>query len=243
MQELRSFFGSYNRQLFLSLIAAVMTQGCQTVSRQAAPVSVPVLLQPLFGACAPSEEEAYLEVEKEGARLFSGQLIWSFVVSGESSLQLNSPLGDSIIDVRLEQGRRLNFSQHDVKVQETSKGLINIDGYDVPLKPGELGCILAGVWPAAWLRWFAVTKDRRELFTIEGNDGERSVKIELVGALSTDGLYSSKGSSCAFFTWGGLFGLFENHATLCREASKDGVRLKLSGINNYLVNWKISDGQ
>lgn len=243
MLKLRSFFWSDREKFFLKLLLALMIVGCQTVSQERESLSLPVVWQPLFSSCVPSEEEAFLEIERDGARLFSGQLVWSFVMSGESSLQLNSPLGDSIIDMRINQGRWLNLSQEQLRVTETDKGLFNIDGYDVPLKPSELGCILAGTWPASWLRWFRVTQDQRDLFTMEGTDGQRSVKIELVGGLSSDGLYSSKGASCAFFAWGGFLGFFQRHAKLCREVSRSGVQLKLSGISNYLVNWTINNGQ
>ena len=203
---------------------------------------MPVILQPMFGACNPSEDEAALEIEKNGTRVFTANLVWALNSEGESSLQVNSPFGDTIVEMKVRDGQWSAAGQFEMKVTETRDGLINVQSYDVPLKSSELGCILAGVWPVEWLRWLDVAKDDRQIFRIEGSDGQRSIRIDMTNDVGGAGFAKNGRLSCAFFSWGGFLGFFQRQAKLCREKMSQGTTLKLTGINNYSVNWITDNG-
>jgi len=226
------------RMAFFCLIPAICLASCQTTRRWHEPISMPVIMQPQFGACSPSEDEASLEIEKNGTRVFSANMVWSFNDGQDSSVQINSPFGDTIMEMRANAGRWSTSGQVQVNLAESRNGFLTIENYDVPVKSPELGCILGGVWPVEWLRWLEISKDDPKMFRLEGNDGLRTLRIDM----NSSELSRHGHSGCAFFTWGGFLGFFQRRVTLCREKMKNGTMLRLTGINNYLVNWTLNNG-
>jgi hypothetical protein len=204
---------------------------------------MPVILQPLFGACHLSEDEARLEIEKQGTRIFSANMVWAFTAARDSVVQINSLFGDTILELRADAGKWSTNGQVQINIGESGRGFLTVDGYDLPVRSSELGCILAGVWPAEWLRWLEITRDDRQTFRVEGDDGQRTVKIEIENDTLPIALGQQGRAGCAYFTWGGFFGFFQRRAVLCRENIRDNTTMRLSGINNYLINWTIGNGE
>jgi len=145
--------------------------------------------------------------------------------------------------LRADAGRLSTNGQVQINVGESARGFLTVDGYDVPLKSSELGCILAGVWPVEWLRWLEITRDDRQTFIIEGDDGQRTVKIEMENATRLIGVGQQGRTGCAYFSWGGFFGFFQRRAVLCLRKIKDNTTVRVTGINNYLINWTIDNGE
>lgn len=215
---------------------------CQTSRRLHESISMPVILQPMFGACVPSEDEASIDIHKGDSRIFSATMVWSFLGDRGSSAQINSPFGDTVLEVQSNDGRWSTSGRVELKISENPNGFLRVESYDLPLKTAELGCILAGLWPAQWLRWLTVTKDERKVFRIEGSDGQRTVKIEMNNYGSMTSAGNDDGIGCATLTWGGFLGFFQRQAEVCRARVANGVKLRLSGINNYLIEWTIGNG-
>ena len=240
-----SFFHSQTDRSLTSVLflTVIYFTSCQTTRPFHQPISMPVIMQPLFGACHPTEDEARLEIEKKGTRIFSANMVWAFAAARNSVVQINSLFGDTILELRADAGRWSANGQVQINVGESGRGFLTINGYDVPVKSSELGCILAGVWPVEWLRWLEITRDDRQTFRIEGNDGQRTVKIEMENDSRSIEVAQQGRNGCAHFKWGGFFGFFQRQAVLCREKIRDNTRVRLSGINNYLINWTIDNGE
>lgn len=224
------------------LFAATTLDSCQTAGILNEPLSLPVVLQPAFQACAPSENEARFNIEKDGARVFSSNIVWLIDGAMQTSLQINSPLGETMFELRRSEGRWESLPDNRIKIQENPSGDLSLDGYDIPLKSDELGCILSGVWPAAWLRWMDIVQNRGSVIRLQGEDRFRTITIETPNPSSTNPTRMAAMEGCAEIRWGGFLGFFRRKATLCRKQSKEGVVMHLTGINKYLIDWTINDG-
>jgi hypothetical protein len=219
-----------------------MTSSCQTASSIREPISIPVILQPAFRSCFPSEAEAKLEIEKDGARVFVSNVVWSIANADDVSLQVNTPLGETIFDIKRSGSHWTTQPPDQIRISEGRDGLLQVEGYDVPLKISEIGCIISGVWPASWMRWLSVSLDDGQQLQMTGQDGGRFVKIDMPYAATANGPGLASGRSCAQFKWGGFFGFFQRVVSLCRENSKSGLNVRLTGINDYHVIWNIDHG-
>jgi hypothetical protein len=220
----------------------MMVSSCQTSKMVREPIAIPVVLQPAFRSCFPSESEAKLEIEKNGARVFTSSVVWSMVNLDDMNLQVNNPIGETIFDVKRSGGQWIILPPDQIRIAEGRDGLLKIEGHDIPLKNFELGCLLSGVWPASWMRWLSVTVDDGRRFQMSGRDGGRSIKIDMPYAGASTGRGLGAVLSCAEFRWGGFFGFFQRVVSLCRESSKSGLNVKLTGINDYNVTWNIDHG-
>ena len=214
---------------------------CATLHRPREPALVPVVFQPLFRACAPIENEAALIISKDGARVFSSQVVWSFQSARKAAIQVNTPMGDTIYEISRNNQIWDSTSVSKLNVFESSSGVLNVEGHDIPLKSDEIGCVLSGVWPAEWLSSMAVNKSSASELRLQGADGFRDVHVDVSRRVSDAPFRNSEIKSCATLEWGGLWMLFRKSVRICRDQVNDGINMRVSGLNNYLVEWKISD--
>lgn len=221
---------------------AAMTSSCQTAKSIREPAAIPVILQPAFRSCFPSEAEAKLEIEKNGARVFVSAVVWSILNTDDMNLQVNTPLGETIFDVKRAESRWNTQPPEYIRISENRDGLLQVEGYDIPLKINEIGCILAGVWPASWMRWLHVSLDNGQQLQMTGRDGGRFIKIDMPYATPGNRTGFGRGLSCVEFKWGGFLGFFQRVVSLCRENSNSGLNMRLTGINDYNVIWNIDHG-
>ena len=202
---------------------------------------MPVVFQPLFRACAPSENEASLTISKDGARVFSSQVVWSFQSARKAAIQVNTPMGETIYEISRNNQVWDSTSSSKLNIFESSSGVLNVEGYDVPLKSDEIGCILSGVWPAEWLSSMTVIKSSASELRLQGADGFREVHVDVSRRVSDALFRKSEIKSCATLEWGGVWKLFKKSVRICRDQVNDGISMRVSGLHNYLVEWKISD--
>ncbi len=221
------------------VFVVALTSSCQTSQSIRESINIPVVLQPSFRSCFPSEAEAKLEIEKDGARVFVSTVVWSIANADDVNLQVNTPLGETIFDIKRSGGHWNTQPPDQIRIDESRDGLLQVEGYAIPLKISEIGCIVAGVWPASWMRWLSVSQDNGQQLQMTGRDGGRFVKISLPYGTPGSGPGVSGGLSCAEFKWGGFLGFFQRVVSLCRQDSKSGLNVRLTGINDYNVIWNI----
>lgn len=214
---------------------------CATLQRPHEPALVPVVFQPLFRACAPIENEAALTLSKDGARVFSSQVVWSFQSPRKATIQFNTPMGDTVYEISRNNQIWESTSASKLNIFESSSGVLNVEGYDIPLKSDEVGCVLSGVWPAEWLSSMAVIKSSASELRLQGADRFREVHVDVSRRVSDAPFRNSEIKSCATLEWGGVWRLFQKSVRICRDQVNDGINMRVSGLQNYVVEWKISD--
>jgi hypothetical protein len=222
-------------------VVACFSSSCVTTASRHAPLAIPVIFQPLFSACHPIDREASLRITRLGNNVFSSSVVWSFENGKKAEIQFNGPLGDTLLQVKRDGSVWTVSGAGDMRVGESPQGTLSIDGRDIPLKSDEIGCVLSGVWPSDWLSSLSVTEKGPASIELTGSDDLRRVDVDILLRNPSDGFHSSDIKSCAVLTWGGVLGLFKRVATICREQKANSVSMKLAGINDYIVEWVISD--
>ena len=240
--DVRPRVKSMSRAKFATLVVVgCLSSSCVTTASRHEPVAIPVIFQPLFSACHPIDHEASLRITKLGNSVFSSNVVWSFENGKKSEIQFNGPLGDTLLHVKRDGGAWTVSGAGDMRVGESPQGTLSVDGRDIPLRSDEIGCVLSGVWPSDWLSSLSVSAKGPASIGLTGSDDLRRVDVDILLRNASDGFHSSDIKSCAMLTWGGVLGLFRRVATICREQKANSVSMRLSGINDYIVEWVISD--
>jgi hypothetical protein len=120
-----------------------------------------------------------LTISKDGARVFSSQVVWSFQSLRKAAIQVNTPMGDTIYEISRNNQIWDSTSVSKLNVFESSSGVLNVEGHDIPLKSDEIGCVLSGVWPAEWLSSMAVNNSSASELRLQGADGFRDVHVDV----------------------------------------------------------------
>ena len=175
--------------------------------------------------------------------MFSSNVVWSFESKKIAEIQFNGPLGDSLLEVKRDENTWSVSGAGDLRIGESPRGSLSVDGHDIPLKSDEIGCVLSGVWPSSWLLSLTVTEKGPASIELSGADALRRVDVDISLRKVAGGFHSSDIKSCAVLTWGGVMGLFKRAATICRERKGDSVSMRLTGINDYVIEWVISNEQ
>jgi hypothetical protein len=228
-------------KILARLIVIVLFGSCQTIQKTHEPPVLPVVLQPLFASCSPSEGDASFEIKKDTVRVLAGNLVWSFVKGQESVLQINSPFGDTIFEMRSVARKWTTTGDVQLDISETKSGILKLGRHELPLKSDELGCLLAGAWPAQWLSWLEKKQDELRWYRMMGYDGQRSVVVEFPKSGQAGKNSNPARVGCAYVTWGGFLGFFQKKSVICREQKKGNLSVSLSGINSYIINWTVND--
>jgi hypothetical protein len=234
------------RTLFNSLIAILIPissglVGCVRSMQPVEPVSVPVVFQSVFQSCDQSDGEASLRVRELNNSGFSAMIIWKFLPQSVAEVQLNSMLGDSLMEIK-RRGRNWAASgAYSFKISESDSGVLAIDGNELPLLSEEISCVLAGFWPANWLSSLRVSEQRSAFLRLVGHEALRDVDVWLTLTKSAHSSESTDIKSCAVLRWGGVLGFFRKESTICRERMADSIVMRLDGVGRYKVEWTIHD--
>ena len=230
--------------LVFSAIDVILGCGsCVTPARVHKTKSIPVIFQTIFRACEPSDGEATLTLSDRGNRLFSAAMVWSVPSARKADVQFNSPVGDTIFQISRSSGDWSVTGVRSPEIHENSSGVISVNGYDVPLKSNEVGCVMAGNWPAEWLSSLEVVEKSPSAIQMRGADSVRSIVADIQVRQGTAGFKSTDIKSCVMLKWGGFLGFFENNAVICRDDTRDGVAMRMSGIDGFIAEWVIQHEQ
>jgi hypothetical protein len=205
------------------------------------PAPVPVVFQSMFHSCEQSDGEALLRVIDVDAAEFSATVVWNFKPERLADIQVNSPLGDTLLEIHRKGRSWTRTGQGDFDIKESHSRVVSVGGYELPLQSDELSCVLAGFWPSHWLTTLRISEHRGKFLRMIGRDDQRDIDVSLT--LTTAGASSQSGDikSCAVLKWGGFLGFFRNEGSLCRDRMTDGVVMRLEGIGRYRVEWMIKD--
>ncbi len=205
------------------------------------PASVPVVFQSMFRDCEQSDGEATLRITAVDQTAFSASLVWNFRPQHVADIQMNSPLGDTLLEIS---GRGIHWTTKGPRsftITETKSGVVAIDGYDLPLHSDELSCVIAGFWPAQWLSVLHISEQRGRYLRMVGHDDLREIDVALTLLNAGESPRLGDIKSCAVLKWGGFLGFFRKEGVLCRERIVDGVVMRLDGVGRYKVEWTIQD--
>jgi hypothetical protein len=214
---------------------------CATVPPPRIDGPIPVVFLPLFTACAPVDHEASLVISKADSRVFSSAMVWSFPSDGRADIQFNSPLGDTVLQVSHDSNQWKVTGSVELSIVENSRGIMNVGGYDIPIKSDEIGCILSGGWPSNWLNSLSVTASNSSVRQLTGSDDLRHIVVDI--SVSKDGGAFRSGNikSRAMLEWGGIFGFFRHKITITRQQENGLVSMTMTGVNGYVAEWTIAN--
>lgn len=227
------FFGRF-------LLVLIFLISCVTTRRPSGPFSLPVVYQPLFNHCSPLDGDATLIVKKDDATLFSSAMVWTVNAQNDAEFQFNSPVGDTIFQLSRKNRRWMVSGSVDLSISENDHGVLMIDGHELPLLSEELGCVLSGAWPASWLSFLDLETRGSENLALRGQTGSREIFVNLTLPGISSLTSASDTGTCAVIKWGGFLGLWRRTLNICREKIRSEVKMKMSGINNYEIDWDIT---
>ena len=216
------------------------TASCVTIPRQHVPVSIPIIFQPMFADCSPVDNDALITINKSGSRIFSAAMVWAFVNSRNAAIQFNSPLGDTIFSVSRGQPDWLVTGNVDLQVKESPRGVISVNGYEIPLRASELGCVMSGLWPSEWLNALYLDDRGGGSIVLTGEDELRRIDLSLSISPKLSGSQADDIKSCAVLKWGGFLGLMRKQVSICCENSRESLKMTMTGINDYVIDWMIT---
>jgi len=227
--------------IFLTLIPLSFHSGCATLKRVHEPAHVPVVFQPIFLNCSPMDRDAVLTVKKSGSRVFTSDMVWSIPDSNSAEIQFNSLLGDTVLHAQRRLPKWNVSGTGNLEISESIKGIVSINGFELPILGEEVGCILAGTWPSAWLRQLFLRDSTGSSLSMVGADDFRDFEVAMTLAHRPQSARSDDIQSCAMLKWGGFLGIMGHKVSICREQTSEGLRVSLSGINDYLIEWVIQN--
>lgn len=202
---------------------------------------MPVVFQPLFLNCWPMDRDAVLTVKKAGARVFSSDMVWSVPDTNSAELQFNSILGETIFQITRQLPNWQVSGPQNLQISENIRGVLTINGFEIPILAEEVGCILAGTWPSLWLRQLTLRESSGRVLTMQGADDQRDFLITMRVLEQPNTNRPDDIQSCAVLRWGGFLGFMRKKITFCREQTKDGLMVSLAGVNDYLIEWVIQN--
>ena len=221
--------------------AFIMSTSCVRIAVIQEPVSVPVIFQPMFHSCEESDGEAVLRLNDAQSVGLTSTIVWNFKSQRNANIQVNSQLGDTLMEINRSGHVWKVIGPRAIKINEDSTGIIDIEGYELPLRSHELACVMAGYWPAQWLSTLKIAEQGGSFLRLTGKDELRKIDVTISMRKSGEGFRSGDIKSCVVLKWGGIFGLFEHEGSVCRDQARGGVVMRLDGIGNYKVEWTISD--
>lgn len=235
--------GHFNSKI--NIMAGLMVSGqlllnsCVTLHRPTESVSIPVIYQPMFMACAPLDREATLTMANAGVNFFSATMVWSFPTHERADIQFNSPLGDTMFQVSRKGSSWSVLGSEGVSIVENAQGVIEVGGYEIPLKSDEVGCVLTGVWPASWLNTLDAKVSSSAGMELTGSDRLRKIVVNVELANSGGTFHSGDIKSRVMLEWGGIFGFFRRKIMIERLEANGSVTMTISGVKEYRAKWTI----
>ena len=223
------------------LILIFLPLSCATLSRVHEPASVPVVFQPIFLNCSPMDRDAVLTVKKAESRVFSSNMVWSIPDYNSAEVQFNSVLGDTVFQVSRRLPQWQVTGPANLEITESISGVLSVNGFELPILGEEVGCILAGTWPAAWLQQLVLRGSSGRSLSMSGVDHFRDFDVTMSIAPQPQSTRSDDIQSCAVLKWGGFLGLMRHKVTICREQTSEGLHVSLTGVNDYLIDWVIQN--
>lgn len=222
-------------------ILCLTVVSCVTIRRPHEPISIPVVFQPLFMACAPIDRDAIININKNQARVFTAAMVWSFSQKRQAEIQFNSPVGDTMFQLSRNGSVWKVEGQDSLKVEENGQGVVSVNGYDLPLLADEIGCVMSGVWPVDWLSKLEFVERHNSRTVLWGQDNLREIELTLPVAQQMIAGPSGDTISCAVLKWGGFLGLMRKKITVCREPNHQSLKVTMSGLNDYSIDWVINN--
>lgn len=193
---------------------------------------VPIVIQPLFASCSPSDGEVQLAIEGETIHISSINAVWNIPNENSWEMQFNSPMGDTRLALHRKNGQFSTTGELKLAIDTDRRGFMTFNDHLLPLKDSELPCVLAGRWPVGWLQFLHKSESTAGKLKLLGQDNVRS--IDLLTTFGNDG----RGvDSCAVIQWGGFLGLFKHSAELCLKRSPGAFNAELKGPSHYTAKW------
>jgi hypothetical protein len=214
-----------------------------TVSKPSQPTVLPVVFQPLFLNCTPSDRDASLNVSMNGTRIFSSEVVWNIPDDRSADLQFNSVLGDTIFQLSRSQPEWKITGSDGLVISEAKNRVIKVNKIELPIFANEIGCLLSGTWPVTWLRFLSLSRQSDGSFLLMGSDELRGIEVSMKVTQTQNSERQDDIQSCATLRWGGFLGFFKNKMLICREQTKNGRLLTITGLKDYVVEWMVQSEQ
>ncbi|MCX6117045.1 MAG: hypothetical protein NT027_05865 [Proteobacteria bacterium] len=195
--------------------------------------SLPIVIQPIFSECVPNDGAAQFYGNFDGKIISSLDLVWNTPAKDHWDLQLNTPAGDSRLELQ-RRGTSIGI-QGDITpaMRINESGILNIEGYDLPIFADELPCILAGQWPHTWTKILFRPARSKKSSTLKfyGFDKFRDIHLDI------DLTDIKVIKSCTKFEWGGFWGFFKKSAQVCVKKGQGQYSVDIVAFDVYQVKW------
>jgi hypothetical protein len=220
---------------------SVFAFSCATTETTHPAIQLPAIYQPMFRSCEISDGEAQLRLIEAGKPERAVTLVWNFASTNDGAIQVNSPLGDSMLEIAVKSHAWKVDGSMDLEISERQRGELSINGHDIPVRGGEIACLLAGAWPEAWLKILrpATIKANERLYY--GRESLRDIDFTFYQKGAAPDFRQTDFHSCAVIRWGGFWGFFRREAQICRSQNDQGVLMRMTGIGEITVEWVIRD--
>lgn len=226
----------------LGLLAALA--GCQTGAPKE-PVSIPVVLQPLFETCYPNDGAMTLQVFKADGILTSLDLAWKAEPDGDWELEVANAAGMTLANVR-RKGQTLTTEGRAAdkmpRLTILKDGFLAVDGEHLGLKASELPCVLGYRLPRSWTLLARGVDTEGRVTTLDLGDDRRDIAVTVKDA--------AKGADavCTKISWSRYL-VFHTRLLWCQTPNSRGGsaarkrQASLSGIGDHQLKWTSADDQ
>lgn len=221
-----------------SLLLLIGLTACQT-GAPTEPVSMPVVLQPLFEACEPNDGAMTLQVFKSGGILTSLELVWKATGKGDWELELANAVGITLAHLERRGSDLVIEGKAAAKVPRLTvlaDGFLAVDGEPIGIKASEIPCILGYRLPRSWLALARRIETEGKITTVTMGDERREM------ALTVKNASEAANAICTTISWCKWL-LFKTELVWCQNPnSQSGTsamkrRASLSGVSDYQLKW------
>jgi hypothetical protein len=204
--------------------------GCQTMP-PAKPVSLPVIIQPLFQLCMPGDGATTLKAFQSGNLLGSAETEWIAKADGSWDIEVSNVVGQVMLTLH-RSGNEIEatgpLAPKLPRIQVDAAGFLSMGGHRVAIKADEVPCMLAFSFPRGWLPDAVSVDAGATAVEVDFADGARTMELEAKNL-------GKQESACATVSWPSFL-MFHHHLMWCAQLT--GLRQgSLSGLEDYSLQW------
>ena len=224
---------------FVTLISVLLGFcGCATTSQKSEMLEIPLVYQPLFSVCMPTDGDILVDISTDDWRYTSLPMTWNIPDLFTWNIQWSGVLGEKLLDIQRRNEVWIVSDSATVKMNldVSSAGFVRVNGLELPLLDVELPCLFSGRWPVRWKKFMR--------FADRDSHQERLVGADLgrIMTLTIDRHdVASANKSCAVIEWGGVFGFFRRQSRICFYRKGVTYRGELTGPGTIKATWVSSN--
>ena len=197
--------------------------------------SLPATIEPFFGSCDGSDGALDITLHYEDDFLGQTTMEWVSDNSGWRS-ELYNPIGQTILAIGYYRENKKIDSTGVLKdklplISLLPDNFLEVDGYFVPLKGQEIGCLLNHKWPRSWLQTLIEVEQNSESLALHFREPDRSIKLTFI-----EYKRFSNRKSCAELHWSALWGLVDSQFIICINKNRQQTA-EAFDIAGYKLKW------